>query len=53
MVKRSQAPIHLAPEDARALVPLLKAGLRGLDSSRWRPGQQAEYLVVPIVLAVS
>lgn len=40
------------PEKLSVLVPFQDAGMRGLQRSRWRPGQPVEDLVAPIVLAV-
>jgi hypothetical protein len=43
---------HIDLELMRHLVPFLEAGRRGLERSRWMPGQSADDLVAPIVLAV-
>lgn len=43
------------PEDIEAcqtLAPFMKAGLAGLERSRWRPSDNVGDLVAPIVLAV-
>jgi hypothetical protein len=34
------------------LVPFLNAGLAGLERADWKPGQDVEALVAPIVVAV-
>lgn len=41
-------------ETAKVLVPFMRAGLEGLERSRWRPSQftQVEDMVAPIVVAV-
>jgi hypothetical protein len=43
------------PEDIEAcqtLAPFMRAGLAGLQRSRWRPSDNVGDLVAPIVLAV-
>jgi hypothetical protein len=54
---RSRVLMNPTPEELEAcktLAPFMRAGLDGLERSRWRPGQwtKIEDLVAPIVVAV-
>lgn len=43
---------RLTEDQAHDLQPFMKAGMRGLERSDWKPGLPVEYLVAPIVLQV-